>query len=82
MNQDREPTTCRQDQSDAITHAHEYLDLVVSASDYLALDQALLLAQGYFETLLQCGLIQMEAFHTLNREALTLADAWRPPKQL
>lgn len=64
--------------SEAITHAQEYMQLLTVALDSVALDQALLAARRYFQTLLQCNLLEIGDFLALNRQALALADAWRP----
>lgn len=67
---------------EAIMHAQEYIQLITVAPDYAALDQALLGAQGYFQTLLQCNLVDIEVFMALNRQALAVADAWQPASLL
>lgn len=66
-------------EQEAIRHAQEYMRLIASAASCLLLDQAMLQAQNYFESLLECRLITLQTFHILNSQALALADAWHSP---
>ena len=63
------------DEAEACRHAQEFLELMKSATSRNALDQALLGALGYFQSLLNCGLIQEQTCHQLNQKAMTQADA-------
>ncbi|TFZ34279.1 hypothetical protein EWW49_25985 [Pseudomonas syringae] len=63
------------DEAEARRHAQEYRDLIRSATSRDTLDQALLGALGYFQSLLNCGLIQEQTCHELNQKAMAQADA-------
>lgn len=61
-------------EAEAIRHAQEYLNQMKASTSRNALDQALLGALGYFQSLLNCGLISEQSCHWLNQKAMAQAE--------
>lgn len=61
-------------EAEALRHAQEYLNQIEATTSRYALDQALLGALGYFQSLLNCGLITEQSCHWLNQKAMAQAD--------
>lgn len=68
------------DERESIRHAQEYLRLIASAPSCPLRDEATLQAQRYFQSLLECRLITLQTYHSLNDQALAQADTWQPPE--
>ncbi|WPP02366.1 hypothetical protein SFA35_25575 (plasmid) [Pseudomonas sp. HR96] len=62
---------------EALRHAQEHLDRIEVSTSRNARDQALLGALGYFQSLLNCGLITEQSCHWLNQKAMAQADEYQ-----
>lgn len=68
------------DERESIRHAQEYMRLITSAPSPLLRDEATLQAQRYFQSLLECRLISLQTYLSLNEQSLVQAATWQPPE--
>lgn len=67
------------EQEFALWHAKAYMPLITKAVTQLLCEQVLERAQYYFQSLMQCELIDLPIYNALNHQALTLVDGWKLP---
>lgn len=69
-----------EEQEFALWHAQAYMPLITDAVTQILCEQVLARAQHYFQSLMQCELIELPMYDALNHQALILVDGWKLPQ--